>query len=272
MRIMLRVYIGCITLFLSLISDVNTHAYAGAWLRETGRSEIIFSNQWSSARQEFDARGKPLSIGKFSKMSSQITIEYGLTNDITMIAGLAGQQQRLSTLGLNQKSANVSGLAGARIKIWSSQHTVVSTQATSEFNGEQQSKLQLSRRFEPPASADLRLLLGHSFTVFGISSFVDLQSAYRWRGGSHANEVHLDVTLGARPFQKTLLLFQSFNTLAVERDQRTGLKPMRRHKLQTSLVYDVTNNLSLQAGVFMTVAGRESLRESGALLALWWKI
>jgi protein XagA len=269
---MLRVCVSCMAVILSLISDMKTHVYAGAWLRDIYRTEIIFLSQWSGARQEFDARNKPLSIGKFSKISSQITAEYGLTNDVTMVAGLAGQQQRLSNSGLNEKSVNVSGLAGARIKMWSSEQTILSAQATTEFNGEQHPKLQLSRRFEPPVSADLRLLLGHSFAVFGASSFIDLQSAYRWRGGSNANEIDLDITLGTRPFQKTLLLFQSFNTLAVERDQRRVSKPMRRHKLQTSLVYDVTASLSLQAGVFTTVSGRDTLRERGGIVALWWKI
>jgi protein XagA len=263
---------GCIALIFSLISDMHNHANAGAWLREIGRTEIIFSNQWSNASQGFDARGKRLSIGKFSKLSSQITAEYGLTNEVTLIAGVNGQQQRMAHFGFSQKGTNIGGLAGARAKIWSSQQTIVSAQATTELNTEQQPKSQLSRRFEPPVSTDLRLLLGHSFTVFGVSSFVDLQSAYRWRGGAHANEMHLDVTLGTRPFQRTLLLFQSFNSLAIERDRRAGSKSLRRHKLQTSLVYDVTDKVSLQAGVFMTVAGRESFRERGGLLALWWKI
>jgi protein XagA len=272
MRKMFRVCVGCIAFLFSLFSDIHNYANAGAWLRETGRTEIIFSNQWSGASQGFDARGKRLSIGKFSKIASHIKAEYGLTNHVTLIAGLNGQQQRMSHFGFNQKSVNIGGTIGARVKIWSSQQTIFSAQVTTEFNNEQQPKSQLARRFEPPVSADLRMLLGHSFTLFGASSFVDLQSAYRWRGGAHANEIHLDVTWGTRPFQKTLLLFQSFNSLSVERDNRADKKPMRRHKLQTSLVYDVTDQISLQAGAFVTVAGRETLRERGGLLALWWKI
>jgi protein XagA len=254
----------------ALVGAGTSSSYAGAWLRAEGQSEIIFATSWTDAKRRFDGEGKSIAIGRFSKFSAQTTVEYGLTSDVTLIAGLAGQRQ--SSPSHLQGSMNSAGLAGARIQLWSAQQTILSLQATSEITGEQRNKLLQNYRSEPPASADLRLLLGHSFTFNGLPSFIDLQAGYRWRGGSHADEIRFDLTFGVRPASKFLFLLQSFNIVATERDQRFTVKPARQHKLQTSLVYDMTQNLSLQVGGFLSIAGRENLRERGGLLALWWKI
>jgi protein XagA len=263
---------SCFVFGLAIFSAGNESAYAGAWLRDQGQSEIIFSSAWTGAKQRFNPSGNPISIGQFSKLSAQALAEYGLTSDVTLVAGLNGHQQHFSRPGLQQANSNIGGLAGARLKLWSSNQTVFSMQATTEIASEGQSGISRSRRFEPPATADLRLLLGHNFTLNGLPAFVDVQSGYRWRGGSHANEIRIDFTFGAKPMAKTLILIQSFNTIAAERDRRFTKTHMRQHKLQASLVYELTENLSLQAGTFIAVNGQESLRERGGLLALWWKL
>jgi protein XagA len=247
-------------------------ALAGAWLRDEGRSKTIFSSEWSGAKQRFDASGRPRQNGSFQKISIQTITEYGLTSDITLIAGLNGRQQRFSSLGLQQGSNNIGGIAGARLKLWSGNQTIFSFQARTELGSEQQPGLLRSRRFDPPAAADLRLLVGHSFTLHGMPVFVDVQGGYRWRNAGHPDEIRTDLTLGLKPMAKTLLLFQSFNTLAIGGDKRFATKPMRQHKLQASLVYELTQNLSMQVGGFASVAGRESLRERGGLFAFWLRL
>ena len=43
------------------------------------------------------------------------------------------------------------------------------------------------------------------------------------------------------------------------------------HKLQLSVVYDLTPQWAIQAGAFTTFAGRNALQENGILLGTWYK-
>jgi protein XagA len=246
-------------------------ASAGAWLRDEGQTQVIFSSSYTGARQRFDKKAKPVPVGFFAKKNLQILTEHGFSSHITMIAGITALHQQASNTGQRSTVAEGSVLAGIRLRLWSQAETILSAQLTGEATGERRFGL-LNRRFDPPASTDLRLLLGHSFTTGGMSGFIDLQTAYRWRGGSHPDETHIDATLGLRPLAKTLLLFQSFNSFSLGPERRTGLGPARQHKLQTSIVYDLTDRLSLQAGGFASLAGKESLKERGLLVAVWWKL
>ena len=74
-----------------------------------------------------------------------------------------------------------------------------------------------------------------------------------------------------RTLPRLLLLLQSFNTVAVQGDRRFGGGRMRRHKLQPSLVWELSESWSVQFGAFATLAGRETLQESGLVAALWWR-
>ncbi len=114
------------------------------------------------------------------------------------------------------------------------------------------------RLLHAPAEAELRILAGHGFTVAGMPAFAELQAGFRWRGDRNADELTLDATLGVRPWPRLLLLLQSFNAMAVERERRFGGVQARRHMLQPSLVWEFREGWSLQAGVFASVAGSET--------------
>jgi protein XagA len=255
-----------------LLSAGKNAAHAGAWLRAEGQSEIIFSTRVSSASRQFDASGKPAATGKFSKIAAEAIGEYGLNKNLTLIAGATGQGQKFSLFTMQQNSMGLSGSAGARLRLWSKDQSVISLQTTFELSSERQKNLAPAARFDSPALADVRLLFGRGFTTHGMQAFVDLQTGYRWRGGSHADEIRIDLTFGLRPSPKFLLLFQSFNSVAMESSKHFQSKPARQHKVQASFVYELTQGLALQAGGFASIAGRETLKERGGLIALWWKL
>jgi protein XagA len=259
---------GCAIIALVLVGS-GAPACAGTWLQEEGRSQIIFANTFTASDRRFDAGGKPVRAGRFSKQESAIALESGWSEAMTLLAGVSALNQTfpLDNIAARIASGAVSG--GARVKLWSGDGTILSLQGTAQMRGERSLSGPL-RRMDAPAEADVRLNLGHGFNLGSWTAFAELQAAYRWRGGANADELRLDAALGLRPLPQLLLLFQSFSTVATGVNRRFGEGRFRQHKLQASAVYDLSQNWSLQLGIFGSVAGRNALREQGIQLA-WWR-
>ncbi|MGJ0559682.1 MAG: hypothetical protein ACR651_11065, partial [Methylocystis sp.] len=127
-----------------------------------------------------------------------------------------------------------------------------------------------ARRFldmRDPVQADLRLLVGRPFELFGFPGFVDAQLGYRSRG-QNGDEIRADLTAGLRPLPAILLLAQSFSGFA-PRGGPAGV--VAAQKFQLSAVYDMTASLSLQIGAIAALGGVNSPAERGLISAVWWR-
>ncbi len=241
---------------------------AGAWTVEEGHTQLIFAATSGGATTRFDRRGVPRQAGRFSKQETGVAAERGLDDGLTLIAGMAG---RITSLATPRHSATAwAGAlsAGVRWRLWTDGASILSAQAM-VAGGTERSGAGRQRPLGAPAEAELRLLAGHGFALAGMTAFAELQAGYRWRGGRNADELTLDATLGLRPWRPILLLLQSFNAMAVERERRFGGGRLRRHLLQPSLVWEFREGWSLQVGAFASLAGRETLQERGLIAALW---
>ena len=120
--------------------------------------------------------------------------------------------------------------------------------------------------------ANDQLLVGRSFSIFGLLGYLDIQVGARTRGG-RADELIAEQTLGLRPTPRLLALVQVFTAQTLESARRRTLRGApqgeRRVKAQFGLVYDVTPQWALGVAVFRTVLIREGARETGATLSLW---
>ncbi len=243
-------------------------ARASPWTREEGHAQIIFSTTSLTAGTRFDRRGRPLRTGRFSKQETTISAEYGLADGLTLMGGATGRMSSQS--GVDDGWLKVGGAvsAGLRARLWTDGATILSAQGKVS-TGMERGILGGLRAFEAPAEAEAQLLVGHCFPVAGMTAFAALQGGYRWRGGGNADELVLDMTLGFRPLPQVLLLLQGFNAVAMQGDRRFGGGRVRRHKLQTSLVWDVSESWSIQIGAFTSPAGRDTPRERGLVAALW---
>jgi hypothetical protein len=118
--------------------------------------------------------------------------------------------------------------------------------------------------------ADFRALFGTSFKIGAWPAFIDLQLAERFRTGGPPDEFRFDTTFGVRPHPQWLLLTQTFSVMS----QGTGsalFPTYDYHKLQMSVVHELTPNLALQLGGFTTFSGRNTLQENGLLAGIWYK-
>jgi protein XagA len=243
---------------------------AGAWLQPEGRTQIIFSNASAQAHQRFSRQTPAMTTERFSKQETGISAERGLSESVALLANVRMQHVALTSLLDERHSIDGSAAVGLKTKLWSRDGWIVSAQAMFQLGTERRFPRQTGH-MAAPAEGEVRFNLGNSFSVLDRSAFVDVQAAYRWRGGGMADELRMDATIGLRPVDHVLILLQAFNAVALVKGSPSAGGRYRQHKIQTSLVYDFSQRWSLQIGAFAAVAGQNTVKERGGLAAIWWK-
>jgi hypothetical protein len=118
-------------------------------------------------------------------------------------------------------------------------------------------------------TGELRGLVGVSRQIDGTEVFADLEAGYRWNDQITPDEWHADLTLGIHATPWLLILVQDFATLS---NGRTASNPSYYYdKGQLSAVYNLNTAWAVQAGAFLTLAGRNAGREAGPMVALWYR-
>lgn len=243
-------------------------AAGGAWTLDRHASQIITGVTASSASRRFDASGTPSLAVQFSKILVQRTMEYGLTNAVTVFAAPEYVVASYDMVGAGARSTDAFSFeAGARVLLLSRIGQLslqVSGKTAGGFNMSVSSSSEAGRQFES------RMLYGHDFSLLKRSGFFDVEVAYRWVAQPRPDELVYDATLGLWLNKKYLLLVQSFNCATV-RGVISPYQPYNLHKVEVSTVQVLSKRWSLQSGYFWSYSGRNIVRESGVVLALWFK-
>ena len=228
---------------------------AGAFLVPEGQGQFIAGIGYSESSRRFDRSGSIVVAPSFRKAQAAGYLEYGLTSRLTLIVAptLTHEHDGPTTNAFNGSDGSA---AGARFGLVRWATGIVALQAL----------------VQPPigstraTAGELRVVLGQSFLLSGLDGFVDLEPGVRLNGGSKPAEALVDVTLGIRPRPTVLFLLQSFSGLTPPSpsDLRTTYT-----KLQGSVVYDFSPAWSGQLGVVRTAFGRNMVRETGPIVALW---
>lgn len=109
--------------------------------------------------------------------------------------------------------------------------------------------------------------MGRKFELFGLAGFLDTQLGFR-SGGQNDNEFRLDMTAGLRPFERLLIMGQSFSAIA-PRGARMGA--ITEQKFQLSAVFEATPSISVQIGGVAALGGVNAPAEQGIISAIWWR-
>jgi hypothetical protein len=196
-----------------LVADLTMvrGAYAGAWLQPPGQGQVIASTDFSDSTRYFDSNGKLVPIPAYQKFSLGTYIEYGLSDEFTLVAQPFFDSDRQNTTP-NPMRLVTGGDIGLRAGVVKTVDTVVSVQATAHVPFVSRAPL-VNFDEDSVFSGDFRLLIGHSFAAAGIDGFVDLEGGYRLEAEDVPDEWHADATLGLRPRQDLMILIQSFATV-----------------------------------------------------------
>lgn len=235
-------------------------------MQEAGQGQIIVTTTFDRSDRFFDASGKLRPLAQYRKFEMVTYAEYGATDWLTLVFAPSSSQSSGSLGAFDTADRYLRLEAGARIRVWRSDHSIVSFQATWRAPYAMDRGLPPGLRRETN-EADLRALYGYSFKAFGRDGFFNAEMAWRMRAGA-GDEWRTDFTLGYRIMPRFLLMLQNFNVSA----QKSAFEPYRRwHKLQVSGVLDFGDKWSVQAGVYATLLGVSMRREQGVIGGLWRK-
>jgi len=254
-----------IALPLCLLSAGN--ANAGAWTLREGHWQSFSAATASQADQSFASDGAARIPTKYSKTLIQNTFEYGLTNYLTLFATPAYVSASVATPTVPLTHAeNTSVEVGARLMLSAHRFGKLSLQTSFKTAGA--FDLSVSANHDSGRQIELRLLYGAGFEILDRDAFFDFQIAQRWISAPRPNETPIDVTAGVWITHGTMLMVQSFNIISAG-DSRPPYGHYRIHKLEFSVVEQMSQHWFLQSGMFYSPAGQNALVERGVSVVLW---
>ena len=223
---------------------------------------------YSEGSRRFDPAGHATPAPGFSKAEASGFLEYGITDSFALVAAPTLSHQRDGP-ATNSVSGSDSSAFGARVALWQVPGWVVAVQALMQPPVAAESDAaQLQDGGARAFATDVRLMLGHGFTVYGLPAFFDIDPGVRVRAAPFPDEARLDATIGVRPWPRLLFMLQDFSSFA---PPRGIVARQSSSKLQMSVVYDLSRTWSVQAGGFHTIVGRDVIRETGPFGALWYR-
>lgn len=257
----------CVGLALGLLF-VPSAAWAGAWTFPEGTGQWLAMLTAATSTSYFDGSGLA-SIPRYNKFEAQALIEYGITDRLTGIFKPELQSIDIAAPVDAQRSGLGYTEFGARYGFLQSKDWVVSGQATLLVPGTTDTSNPAAIGYTD-VEADLRVLVGHNFTLGSMPAFFDLEVAQRERTAGYPSEFRTDATLGVQVLPRWLLLTQSFNVIS-EGAGNTAYDggSYEYYKLQLSAVYSLTPTWQLQGGGYVTYAGGNALQENGMIFGVW---
>jgi len=256
------------TLAIIAMLGLPASVLGAAWTLPTGDVQAIVGYTYSEATEAFDDEGDRNQNADFFKNELSLLLEYGALDYLTLYA-----KTHLQDVDINgvQETGHAFSDVGLRVRMLNADDHVFSIQAQVSLPGDitgNNTQILGSGEME----AEVRALFGHSWSMSGIPAFFDLQGGYRYREGMAADQYLFDATFGWQPDHGVEVLLQSFNVWAVDDGEDPLMYPeFRQHKIQGSLVFHATEDLSLQVGGFYTWAGQNVVAEEGLIASAWYR-
>lgn len=241
-------------------------AWADPYTQPNGEGRIIINGIFNGASKAFDDNGDSVNIDDYQQNSIYIIGEYGITDDITAV--IAPSFRHIKQDGGESDSGLGYTDVGLKYRVAHGDDWTASVQGLVRIPGEKYAD-PLAQVGQVGMEYDIKAGLGHSFGP-GKRFFATTELGYRFRSDDPPNEFHADFTLGGNVTDKLMLLAASYNTISDGKGSGIYNRKHRYHDVYVSGVYEVNKNLSLQAGVTATVAGRNALKQAGPLIGLWY--
>jgi hypothetical protein len=276
----MQVYRFALSLFVCLLPFAQ--AQASAWTLPANTGAIYHTVSSYRTTSYFDAAGQKQSQPAYTKYEYNPVVEWGWREGTTLGGSLALNAVRATAFaaGSSRLTGMNQGIADPtlylRQRLWQHKNTLLSVQPLLKFPSYvRQRNLPTSGTMQ--TDAELRLLGGHSFSVLGMPSFVNLEAAYRKRMGEAGDQLRFDGSVGMTPFARweKWQIIPQFSL--VRRLDSCHQMPFTQnaeddydlYKTQLSAVYQLDAKTHLQAGIFHHSRGVNTGAGGGALLSLW---
>ena len=258
-------------LLLSTIGiSVATHAFAAAWTQAQGNAQVITTVSSYVSDAYYDRMGHRQKQNSYAKQELSAYAEYGLRDWLTL-GGSA------SLTRATQNDSENWGLSDsdlfARIRLWQGEGAVFSVAPIAYLPSP------TSRDDDPilgsaTPSGGVQLSAGYGFEAWGNHHFAAVDNTYIKRMGDAGDQWHMDMTLGIGISSDITLMPQLFLTRKVGGNTRSAFTQSASddYDLSTarlSVVYAVSDKLSVQVGAYQDINGNNAGKGTGALIALW---
>ena len=239
-------------------------ALAGAWTLPQGAGLLIETLYgWTGYGPPFG--GTP--AVPQSKVEAQTYFEYGLNDRFTLFGQFAFEHYALGAPTSDvYNGLDYSGI-GLRAKLWSTGEWVFSGEAIAYAPGAHDST-QPAQAGNTGGAGEARLLAGYNFAVGSTPAFLDAQIGYRLRTAGPPDEWHGDLTVGLKFTPRLMLMLQDFTTVSMP-TVNPGFPAWRSSVVEASVVYDLDDQWSVQAGVFASVWAVKTNTQRGVALSVW---
>jgi protein XagA len=241
---------------------------AGAWTQDTGHWLSISSSDYSQALDGYDGKGRAIAPIRFTKVSARDLIEYGWNDKLTLFIDpeyITAQSVWDRKIAVTAKALSIE--AGARYRVFD-KIGVLSVQSSYRSSGA--FDLSNSRDLGSASIVELRVLYGTNFTLLGLNAFGDAELGERYVTHPRPNETVLDLTAGVWLGDSTMAMLQSFNVVSGG-DWEPPDTYFRSHKIELSLVQQISEKWSLQVGAYVSPAGQNALVEQGVSMSIWMR-
>ncbi len=264
-----NLFLGCVSA--GLIVPLSTQPVrAGAWPQPEGDTQIIVSVTHTLAHRTFDETGNAVSRGRFKKIETQVYLEHGLTDRVTLIGEAARSTDKSEAFGREFTDTEFRRLElGARAYLFTWDETLYSVDAIAVLNA--------ASSGDDPADSqsgdidvEVAVNTGVPITFMGLSGFSAQRYAYRHRPGVRPAVATADVTLGLNWRPDWITMLKSENEYSI------GRSPSPRghywfSKAELAVVHRLEPGFAIEAGTFRTFVGRNVLKETGIKLAFWYE-
>jgi len=259
---------------LTLTCCLANSAQAGAWLQKADYLQLLFNYSYLSADKSFDTSGQKTSMTKFAKSEISPYVEYGFSEDWTIGGALSVQSLSNST---NNNIADISSYKTSSAEIFARTYLAQGDDYVIAIEPRVKLPFNQSININPEGLApipELKIAYGQNYSLINdYDSFSDISLNYRLRNDADlADMVKFEASFGNRPFEETPVLFltQAFyekSLASISIGENAGNYDLL--KLQFSAAYEYDKNITLQAGYFNSIAGKNTVVGQGIIVSTW---
>ena len=242
-------------------------ARASAWNVLSGQGFADIDVTLDGGDRYFDKNGRLLPARPYRSVEGGGYIEYGITDWLMAVARPSFDLTRVGSPDGGHYLGPGATQAGLQYQVLLFGPAALAVQGSFRLPGTT-SHQDPAEVGDTAREGDFRALGGVNFPIGPFPAFAELQAAYRIRSDGGASQWHGDATVGVTLTPNLLVLVQSFNQVPV--GNGTPYLPSATYSdLKVSLVRRITAAWSLQLGAYLTLAGRNALREEGAVIGVW---
>ncbi len=237
-----------------------TPAQASAWARGDGRLFVATKLEYFTAETGLQSI--------FSRIDNSTYAEYGLFPRTAI-----GAKVNYGTSWTNDPNgaATASGFteieAFAQRRLWRGRNDVVSLRLGAIAPARAGSGVRNSIATNG-VDVELRALYGRNIALRPVKLFVSAEAGFRKNLGDGADEIRADLTIGAEPSKRLLLLLESFSTVSA-RNETNGGSDYDIYKAQASVVWRASRRFRLQAGYNRELEGRNVALGETYVFGFW---